>query len=947
MLPRTHRLRRRTLDEIFEAARALDVKAQASFIERACCGDDRLQDQVEAMLEADARCQGEMCGETPLAMAIPTQMTTDEPSAPRLQVGALVRHYEILRELGSGGMGTVYLARDTRLGRRVALKLLRYRGPELTERFLVEARATARCSHENIVVLHDVDEHQGMPFLVFEYLKGKPLTRLLDDRPMPASRAVQIMVAVVRALVCAHAHRIVHRDLKPENVFLTESGTIKVLDFGIAKPIQGGHEPHERTPVALENPPLHDSVQTCHGAVVGTLPYLSPEQWNGDEVDERTDLWAAGILLYTMVVGEHPLAPLSPETLAATRWLDQPMPSARMAHVAVPAALADIIDRCLQKRREDRFPDATALLAALEALLPGHTGRTRHADESPYAGLAPFQEADAQRFFGRAQDVTAVIERLLARPLLGIVGPSGAGKSSLVRAGIIPALKHLGEEWEAFVIRPGRQPMAALAGITAALAGDDVPTAYADLAAPETVLPRLYAEPGYLGALLRGRARARGTRIALFVDPLEELYTLTSDAREHTAFTACLAGMSAGADAPVRVVVSVRVDFLHRVAEDRAFMAALGRSLYFLAAPDRDGLREALVRPAELAGHAFESTAMVERVLDVLETTPAPLPLLELAAMRLWDARDQARNLLTGRSYEILGGIEGALARHADDVLATLTPRDQSLVRTIFLHLVTPERTRAIAPIAELCELSPEPDAIQRVLGHLVSARLLVVRTGPGEGLAAEGPRESTPGPTPGPSPEPTVEIVHESLIHRWPMLAHWLDEHRDDAAFLAALRTTARQWHGQGRPAGLLWRDQAMHDVEHWHHRYRGALPRVQREYLAAVLVLAARAARTRRLLVIGVIALLSVLVIAVSIALVWLRQTAPTCASAAPTRGTCGDRANPSSPRHHACRGDGAGAPPQRASRAGTTTMLSAVELARPVKITSAMGAWISLPG
>ena len=858
MLQMTNRLRRRKLEEIFEAALELDVQQRPSFVARACDGDQRLHDQLEAMLAADIHLQAEPHKSTPLAIAVPTPISTREPSEPRLQAGARIRHYEIIRELGSGGMGTVYLARDTRLGRRVAIKLLRHRGPEPTERFITEARATARCSHENIVVIHDVDEHHGIPFLVLEYLRGKPLTRLLDDRPMPASRAVQIMVPVVRALVCAHEHRIVHRDLKPENIFLTESGTIKVLDFGIAKLIQGVQSPHETVPVALASTLLHNLVQTSRGALIGTLPYMSPEQWNGDGVDERTDLWAVGILLYSMVVGEHPLAPLSHDTLEVTPRLDQPMPSARAAQAAMPPALADIIDRCLQKRREDRFPDATALLAALEALLPGHTERALRVDESPYAGLAPFQEADAHRFFGRSRDVAAVLEWLRTQPLLGIVGPSGVGKSSFVRAGIIPALKHLGEDWEAFVIRPGRQPMAALAGITAALAGDEVTTAYAERPAPETVQARLYAEPGYLGAMLRGRARARGTRIALFVDQFEELYTLTRDAREHAAFTACLAGMGDDADAPLRVILSVRVDFLHRVAENRGFMAELGQSLYFLAAPDRDGLREAIVRPAEMVDYAFESTAMVEHMLDVLETTPGALPLLQFAAMRLWEARDQGGRLMTERSYEIIGGIDGALAGHADAVLRALAPQDQALVRAIFLQLVTPERTRAIALINELRELSRDPDAIQRVLDHLVNARLLVVRTGDGEGRDDEA----------------TVEIVHESLLHRWPMLAHWLDEHQEDVVFLEQLRTTARLWHGKGRPVGLLWRGEAMRDAERWHRRYRGALPTLQREYLAAVFALAARAARNRRLLVIGVIVALSALVVAAGIALVWIRQ-------------------------------------------------------------------------
>jgi serine/threonine protein kinase len=857
----TNKSRRRKVEEIFDAALELDAQERAGFVAHACGDDEQLHLRIEALLAAHARLQAEGHGQTPMAMAVPTRMSQQEPSAPRLNSGACIRQYEIIRELGCGGMGTVYLARDTKLGRRVAIKLLRRRGPELTARFITEARATARCSHENIVVIHDVDEHHGIPFLVLEYLKGRPLTQFLDSQPMPVSRALRLVIPVVQALGCAHAHRIVHRDLKPENIFLTDSGTIKVLDFGIAKLIQDRRGADELAATALEATLLHSRVHTGFGVLVGTLPYMSPEQWNGAEVDERTDIWAIGILLYTMLTGEHPLAPLSSAALETTGVLDQPMPSARDARVTIPPRLASVIDQCLRKRKEERMPHASTLLAALEELLPGHAARALCGDESPYAGLAPFQEADAHRFFGRSRDVTTVLEWLRTRPLLGIVGPSGVGKSSFVRAGIIPALKHLDEDWEAFVIRPGRQPMAALAGIAAPLASDAIPTACGERVTSETVMHRLYAEPGYLGAILRARTRASGTRIALFVDQFEELYTLTRDPREHAAFTACLAALGDDAAAPLRVIFSVRVDFLHRVAEACAFMAELGQSLYFLAPPDREGLREAITRPAAMVSYAFESAAMVEQMLDTLATTPGALPLLQFAATRLWDARDQARRLLTARSYEAIGGIDGALAGHADAVLTALAPQDQALVRAIFLQLVTPERTRAIALVKELRELSPDPDAIQRVLDHLVGARLLVVRTADADG---QGEDED----------EATAEIVHESLLHRWPMLAHWLDENQEDVVVLEQLRTTARQWHAKGRPVGLLWRGESMRDAERWHRRYRGALPTLQREYLDAVFALAARAARARRLLVLGVIAVLSVLVIAAGFALVWIRD-------------------------------------------------------------------------
>ena len=170
----------------------------------------------------------------------------DDPAdaSPMPVPGARIGQYEIIRELGRGGMGAVYAARDTKLGRKVAIKFLNsHNQPELTARFVLEARATARCNHENIIVIHEVGEHDCNPFMVLEYLQGVPLTQLLQDgRRLPPAQAIELIVPVVRALTAAHAHNIVHRDLKPDNIFVTDSGTIKVLDFGIAKLVHGEDE---------------------------------------------------------------------------------------------------------------------------------------------------------------------------------------------------------------------------------------------------------------------------------------------------------------------------------------------------------------------------------------------------------------------------------------------------------------------------------------------------------------------------------------------------------------------------------------------------------------------------------------------------------------------------------------------------------------------------------
>jgi serine/threonine protein kinase len=210
-----------------------------------------------------------------------------------LAAGTQVRQYQIIRELGRGGMGTVFLARDTRLGRRVAMKFLSTDRPEIAGRFLHEARATARCNHENIVVIHEVDTFGRLPYMVLEYLEGRTLAQVMADGALSAGYAAQLIVPVVRALARAHEDGIIHRDLKPENIFVTSTGTIKVLDFGIAKVFaERGDEP--RDPEAIEVAAGYQSLPA------GTLPYMAPEQLLMD-VDSRTDLWAVGIILHEML----------------------------------------------------------------------------------------------------------------------------------------------------------------------------------------------------------------------------------------------------------------------------------------------------------------------------------------------------------------------------------------------------------------------------------------------------------------------------------------------------------------------------------------------------------------------------------------------------------------------------------------------------------------------
>jgi eukaryotic-like serine/threonine-protein kinase len=780
---------------------------------------------------------------TTTALHEPDAPASAEPvapgGAPGVAPGGRLGQYELIRQLGRGGMGTVYLARDLRLGRLVAIKLLAPLGSYDQARFLAEARVTARFNHENIVVIHDVGEHDTHPYMVFEYVAGQTLRTWLDERaarrgagawPLEPRLAATLMVPVVRALAYAHALGIVHRDLKPANIMLTDAGTIKVLDFGIAK-LLAGTDSFNGSSACLHIPAIAEP-----GAIMGTLPYMSPEQLEGDAIDHRTDLWAVGIMLYEMVTGAHPVIDDNgnlQRALLDITTLELPMPSVGERRADL-GPLAGIIDRCLLKDRAHRTRDARVLLEELEALSAGGRVAVLGHDGSPFAGLAPFQEADADRFHGRAREVGAVLARLRASPLIALAGPSGVGKSSLVRAGVIPQLKRSGEGWDALTLRPGRSPLASLSAILVELTRSSTDPAVSasgfdrDEPAPEPARADLRAAPGQLGAALRAWAHRTRRRVLVFVDQFEELYTLCGDPEERAAFLACLEGVADDASSPLRVVVSIRSDFLGRLAEHRDLAGELNRGLMLVPPLDRDGLRDALIRPVEAADYRYEDPGLIDDMLAAVAAAPGGLPLLQFAASRLWTERDRERRLLTRASYQAMGGVAGTLAGHADHVLDTIPARERALVRSIFERLVTPERTRAVVSLGELRELPGDPDDLERLVYRLVDARLLVIEARAGE--------------------DRSVELVHESLLARWPTLVGWLDENRDDAAFLSRLRTAAEQWQASDQDEGMLWRDEPARRALAWRSHYRGELGRRERAYLEAVHAVATRGERRRR---------------------------------------------------------------------------------------------------
>jgi two-component system LytT family response regulator len=276
-------------------------------------------------------------------------------------IGRTVSHYKVLEEIGRGGMGVVYRALDTTLGREVALKVLGLaagRDAEQERRLKLEARAAASLAHPSVSVVYEIDEVEGATFIAMELVRGRPLATLLAGAPMDPTRALDLAIEVAEGLAEAHARGVVHRDLKPKNVMLTESGHAKIIDFGLAKLVR----PRPPFESGADTPAWGD---TDPGRILGTAAYMSPEQVRGAEVDARSDLFAFGALVYEMLSGEPAFRrETGVETLHAV--LKEPAP--RLREVGLGAAgpvLQRVLDRCLAKAPADRYASAADLLSDL------------------------------------------------------------------------------------------------------------------------------------------------------------------------------------------------------------------------------------------------------------------------------------------------------------------------------------------------------------------------------------------------------------------------------------------------------------------------------------------------------------------------------------------------------------------------------------------------------
>ncbi len=324
-----------------------------------------------------------------------------------------IAHYRIASRIGAGGMGEVYRATDTKLGRDVALKILpaeMARDPERLARFRREARAVAAFNHPHIVTIFSVEESDGIHFLTMELVEGQSLERLIGESGLPGDRIIEIASALADALAAAHEKGIVHRDLKPANVMLTGDGRVKVLDFGLAKEMRPS-DPSDAT--------MTSAGHTALGVVMGTPAYMSPEQIAGRAVDHRTDIFSLGIILYEMASGRRPFEGASSAELASAILRDTPR-SLSEIRAGIPDALCRVIQRCLEKNTQNRFSSARDVRDVLQALRHSSgsgSGPIAPANPTPSIAVLPFVnmsgDADNEYFSdGWSEDLINALSRL-------------------------------------------------------------------------------------------------------------------------------------------------------------------------------------------------------------------------------------------------------------------------------------------------------------------------------------------------------------------------------------------------------------------------------------------------------------------------------------------------------------------------------------------------------
>jgi WD40 repeat protein/serine/threonine protein kinase len=758
--------------------------------------------------------------------------------------GKTIRGYHLIELIGQGGFGAVYRAMQPLIGREVAVKIILphfANHPEFIRRFEVEAQLIARLEHPFMVPLYDYWREPDGAYLVMRYLRGGSMRPLVKTGPLQAEFVDRALSQIATALAVAHRAGVVHRDLKPDNILMDEQGNAYLTDFGIAKDLES------------------DQHITESDSLIGSFAYVSPEQAMAERVTAQSDLYSLGVVLYELLAGQHPF-PGAAMGVMLNKHMHEALPPLQKLRPDLPNAIDEVLQKATAKKPDQRYrsvielatafrravrkgdvsipledektfetPENSSLLSLSSVEISGvpvplavHTstmsGIVTPEPQNPYRGLRAFQEGDADQFYGREAFIDGLLKRLNEAEtrhssearFLAVVGPSGSGKSSVLRAGLIPALRDNAlpgsKDWYYREMFPGAYPLEELEAALLRIAVNP----------PPSLLEQLKEDSrGLLRAVKR--VLPENGQLFLLIDQFEELFTLceSEDARAH--FVQIITEAITDPRSQIRVVITLRTDFYGHLLQYPAFSALLRNRTEVILPMSPEELRRAITAPAGSVGVGFEQ-GLVELILSEVKDQPGALPLVQYALTELFERREKRQ--LTIALYQASGGVFGALARRADELYAQFDAKGKQIARQLFLRLVTlgegVEDTRRRVHLAELISIGDDQTLARSVIDGFGRYRLLTFD------------RDPT-------TREPTVEVAHEALIREWAQMREWLNASREDVRLQRRVAGAAAEWVKTGRDASFLASGVRLQQLEGFATGTDLALTQEERDYIQA----------------------------------------------------------------------------------------------------------------